>query len=328
MKNLNTLIVALASLGLAISSVAANPDRWKREGWKTEFSQTSIDLGGIMSGGIGKDVIPPIDQPKFAPITDIKNVQDTEPVIGFELNGIARAYPLQMMTWHEIVNDKIGDVPVAVTYCPLCNSAIVFERTVAGRVLSFGTTGKLRNSDLVMYDRQTESWWQQFIGMGIVGEMTGVKLKTIPARLESFANFKARFPKGEVLVPNNPGLRAYGHNPYAGYDSASRPFLYRGEMPEGIEPMARVVSYLADGKPKALSLALLAKLERMEVGDFVFTWTKGQNSALDSRDIAESRDVGNIVVQKKTTDGLKDMVYDITFAFVVNAFHPGIKIQK
>ncbi|MEM7426979.1 MAG: DUF3179 domain-containing protein [Pseudomonadota bacterium] len=328
-KKLAVLVTALGFLGLAVSSSFASPERWKREGWKKiDFAVTSIDLSEIMSGGIGRDVIPPIDQPKFKPADEVTDVADTEPVIGFDLNGDARAYPLQLMTWHEIVNDVVGGVPVAVTYCPLCNSAIVFERMVDGKKLSFGTTGKLRNSDLVMYDRQTESWWQQFIGTGIVGIMTGTKLKSLPARLESFANFKARFPDGKVLVPNNPGMRAYGKNPYAGYDSSVRPFLYRGEMPEGIEPMARVVSYSDGGEPQAVSLALLSKKQKMEIGDIVLSWSKGQNSALDTRVISRGRDVGNILVQRKTDDGMKDIVYDITFAFVVNAFYPGIEITK
>ena len=328
MKKLSLTLMICGLMAFAVSLAEATPERWTREGWKTDFAQTSIDLKDILSGGIGRDVIPPIDQPKFKPAAEITHVQETEPVVGVEINGDARAYPLQMMTWHEIVNDQFGDVPVAVTYCPLCNSAIVFERTVGGKVLDFGTTGKLRNSDLVMYDRQTQSWWQQFIGEAIVGEMTGEKLKSIPARLESFANFKTRFPDGKVLVPNNDGMRAYGRNPYAGYDSSRSPFLYRGEMPEGIEPMARVVAYKVDGKLQALALSLLAKNGKMEIGDVVFTWTKGQNSALDTRQIAEGRDVGNIVVQKKTDGTLKDMVYDVTFAFVVNAFSPGIAIKK
>lgn len=328
MKKLSLTLIMCGLVAFAATLAEANPDRWAREGWKTDFAQKSIDLKDILSGGIGRDVIPPIDKPKFKTIDEITHVKDTEPVVGVEINGDARAYPLQMMTWHEIVNDQFGDVPVAVTYCPLCNSAIVFERTVGGAVLDFGTTGKLRNSDLVMYDRQTQSWWQQFIGEAIVGEMTGEKLKSIPARLESYANFKARFPNGKVLVPNNEGLRAYGRNPYAGYDSAKSPFLYNGEMPKGIEPMARVVAYRVDGKLEALALSLLAKQERVEIGDIVFTWSKGQNSALDTRLIAEGRDVGNIVVQQNTDGVLKDMVYDVTFAFVVNAFRPGIAIKK
>ena len=122
------------------------------------------------------------------PVSEVKNLADTEPVVRRIINGKARAYPLRILTWHEIVNDELGGVPVAVTYCPLCNSAIIFDRRLDGKVLDFGTTGKLRHSDMVMYDRQTKNWWQQFLGQGIVGEMTGKRLKTIPARLESFAN--------------------------------------------------------------------------------------------------------------------------------------------
>lgn len=328
MKKLSLTLIVCGLAVLTASLASATPERWAREGWKTDFAQKSIGLEEILSGGIGRDVIPPIDKPVFKLVDEVTHVADTEPVVGVEINGDARAYPLQIMTWHEIVNDQFGETPVAVTYCPLCNSAIVFERAVGGKVLDFGTTGKLRNSDLVMYDRQTQSWWQQFMGEAIVGEMTGQKLKSIPARLESYANFKARFPNGKVLVPNNEGLRAYGKNPYAGYDSSRSPFLYNGKMPEGIEPMARVVAYRANGKLEAVSLSLLTKEQRMEIGDVVFSWSKGQNSALDTRQISEGRDVGNIVVQKKTAEGLKDMVYDVTFAFVVNAFRPGIAIKK
>jgi hypothetical protein len=138
--------------------------------------------------------------------------------------------------WHEIVNDVVGGVPVSVTFCPLCNTAVVFDRRVDERVLDFGTTGKLRYSDLVMYDRQTESWWQQFLGEAIIGELTGAVLTVVPARIESFARFRARAPEGRVLVPNSPALRRYGANPYAGYDTSARPRFYFGEPPAGIAP--------------------------------------------------------------------------------------------
>ena len=121
--------------------------------------------------------------------------------------------PLRILIWHEIVNDEVGGTPVTVTYCPLCNSAIVFDRRVPAHVLDFGTTGKLRNSDLVMYDRQTESWWQQFTGEAIVGSLTGTELKLIPSRLEFFGEFRTRHPGGKVLIPNNPELRTTGATP-------------------------------------------------------------------------------------------------------------------
>ena len=321
------LVAGALFLGLSVSFMAlANPLTrlsWKLEWPKTDFSKKSIDLSEIMSGGPPKDGIPSIDNPRFVRIAEAKDLVDTEPVVGLVINGKARAYPLQILTWHEIVNDELGGVPVTITYCPLCNSAIAFDRRLDGKILDFGTTGKLRFSDMVMYDRQTESWWQQFLGEGIVGEMTGKRLKTIPARLESFANFKKRAPNGEVLVPNNPALRQYGRNPYAGYDSASMPFLFQGDLPKGINPMVRVI--VVDGE--AWSMPLVRQKGRLKSGDLTLTWGAGQNSALDSPYIKNGRDVGNVVVQRTRGGKAEDIVYDVTFAFVYNAFFPGRKIH-
>ena len=214
-------------------------------------------------------------------------LSDREPVIGLAINGEAKAYPLRVLTWHEIANDEIGGLPVAVTYCPLCNAAIVFDRRVEGRVLEFGVSGKLRHSDMVMYDRQTESWWQQFQGEAIVGALVGKQLTFVPSRLESWERFKARHPDGQVLQPDLPGLRPYGANPYVGYDSSVSPFLYNGDYPEGIEPLARVV---AVGE-EAWALKLLQRQGQLESGDLVLSWEPGQASALDTKQISEGRDV-------------------------------------
>jgi hypothetical protein len=204
----------------------ANPSNWKHAWPDTDFSKSSVDFKEILSGGPPKDGIPSIDDPKFVPLSEITDIAATEPVISLEINGEAKGYPLRVLTWHEIVNDELGGVPITVTFCPLCNAAITFDRRVNGKVLDFGTTGKLRNSDLIMYDRQTESWWQQFIGEAVIGEMMGAVLKILPARLESFERFAARYPNAKVLVPCNPHQRPYGANPYVGYDTSPIPFLY------------------------------------------------------------------------------------------------------
>ncbi len=302
----------------------ANPNIWRGEWPDTDFTKHSVDLGEIMSGGPPKDGIPSIDDPKFVAVAESEDLLPREPVIGLTVNGESRAYPLRILTWHEIVNDVIGGVPVAVTYCPLCNAAIVFDRRVEGRVLEFGTTGKLRRSDLVMYDRTTESWWQQFLGEAIVGELTGTRLEMLPARLESWERFSKRHPDGQVQVPNNPNMRSYGNNPYSGYDSARRPFLYRGDYPEGIAPMAYVVA-VGD---EAWSLDLLREKGRIESGDLVLTWEAGKASALDTRAIPEGRDIGNVVAQRQGAAGPEDVVYDLTFAFVFHAFRPDGTIHK
>ena len=301
--------------------------RWAYEWKRTNFNKTSINFHDILEGGVPKDGIPSIDKPRFmaAKAISSENLAPTEPVIGVIINGKAKAYPLRILTWHEIVNDELAGVPITVTYCPLCNSAIVFDRRLDGKILDFGTSGKLRNSDMVMYDRQTESWWQQFLGEAIVGEMLGKVLKPIPARLESFEKFLARAPEGQVLIPTNPDMRSYGQNPYASYDSTSQPFLFRGDLPNYIKPMVRVI--VVDDR--AWSLPLIREKGTMTDGDLTLAWSKGQNSALDDSQISKGRDVGNITVQRKGSDGqMSDVVYDVTFAFVYHAFHGGQKGNK
>jgi len=189
---------------------------------------------------------------------------------------------------------------------------------------TFGTTGKLRNSDLVMYDRETESWWQQFTGEAITGSRTGTQLEIIPSRLESWQSFKGRHPDGEVLVPNNPGFRDYGRNPYAGYDSSAVPFLYRGSMPEGISPLSYVVVIRDGPKPMAVSLDWLRREGSVEQDGIDIVWVPGVRSALDTADIGEGREIGSVSV---TRDG-EVVAHELTFAFVVHAFLPDTDVLK
>ena len=303
------------------TSLAADPADWAREWPRTDFSKASVDLGEIFSGGPPKDGIPAIDKPEFAPTGDVE-LPGIEPVIGLTVNGVTRAYPLRILMWHEIVNDELAGVPVSVTFCPLCNTGIVFDRRLDGQTLDFGTTGKLRNSDLVMYDRQTESWWQQFLGEAIAGELTGSSLAMIPARLESYADLQRRAPDAEVLLPPTGVLRDYGSNPYVGYDSLARPFLYRGELPENVPALSRVVR-VGD---RAWSVDLVKERGLIETGDLRIRWSPGQASALDSARIEVGADVGNIVVERKEDEGWIDAVYSVDFAFAFKAFYADAEI--
>lgn len=315
------LLALFLAMALISQTAKADPIFWTMQGFKTDFEKSSVELARILSGGIGKDGIPSIDEPVFQPVSGSKNLADTEPVVSLAIGGDARAYPLQILTWHEIVNDEVGGVPVSVTYCPLCNSAPVFKRLVDGQLLDFGTTGKLKDSNLIMYDRQTESWWQQFTGEAIVGELTGKTLELVPARLESWADFKRAHPDGKVLVPNDKNMRDYGRNPYKGYDSAAAPFLYDGQLPENINPMERVVIIPRPddgGKPIIITMKSVEAGETTAIRGYDLGWSSGQNSALDTGRIESGRDVGTITVQK----GGADVAYDITFAFVAHAFHP------
>jgi hypothetical protein len=169
-------------------------------GLKTNFCKHSIDYADIISGGPPPDGILPIDNPTFESIAKAdKWLVDGQPVIALAVGKVAKAYPLANLTRHEIANDEINGVPVAVTFCPLCNAAIVFKRTVNGEVLRFGVSGNLRHSDLIMWDNKTLSWWQQFTGEAIVGDLTGTLLELMPSQLVSFQDFKTAYPQGVVL---------------------------------------------------------------------------------------------------------------------------------
>ncbi len=327
-------LAAIALAGLMSASAQAQtsgmdvlpaqdfPRSWAREFPKADFTQAIINFDEVLSGGPPRDGIPAIDAPQFVSLEEAsERYHPSEPVIGLEVGGEAKAYPLQILTWHEIANDTIGGVPVAVTYCPLCNAAIVFDTRIDGKAHDFGVSGRLRKSDMIMYDRQTESWWQQFDGLALTGAYVGQKLTKIPSRIESFERFAQRFPAGRVLVPNNDGLRQYGRNPYRFYDAENgRPFLYFDDLPSDIPPMARVV--IAQGyESRAYALSKIAQVGVLKDGDLEISWTAGQNSALDNGLIAKGRDVGNIVVQRVNDAGERDdIVYDVTFAFVYHAF--------
>ncbi|MEM1235680.1 MAG: DUF3179 domain-containing protein [Pseudomonadota bacterium] len=324
MRQILCALAVSAAAALPVSAYAqASPDAipqfWSVEWGDTDFANNAIDSWTeIMSGGPPKDGIPSIENPNFMAVSEEKRIGEREPVITLEIDGeVPRAYPIRYLTWHEIVNDVVGDVPVAVTFCPLCNSGITFDRRVNGQVLEFGVSGKLRNSDMVMYDRQTQSWWQQAIGEGIVGEMTGVELTTLPTWMESWGEFKERNPEGAVMMQPTGHNRPYGANPYVNYDSSTRPFLYSGENPpHGINPLVRVVR-VGD---RAWPLERLAAEEVVVEDGVRLTWRAGQASALDARDIANSKDVGTVRVFDAETG--ENLPHDVMFAFAYHAFWP------
>jgi hypothetical protein len=213
--------------------------------FSTDFSKHSIPYNEILSGGPPKDGIPAIDTPLFIDVEEADEwLQSQEAVIVLQIENVSRAYPVQILMYHEIVNDTVDGFGVSVTYCPLCNTAVAFERTFDGQFLDFGTTGYLRYSNLVMYDRQTETWWQQATGEGIAGEYTGERLTFVPVSIISWEGFMTEYPDGKVLSRETGYSRDYGRNPYTGYDNVnSSPFLYAGpETPDLLPAMTRVIT--------------------------------------------------------------------------------------
>ena len=278
--------------------------------FSTDFSKHSVPYREILSGGPPKDGIPAIDEPQAVSIEEADAwLKPQEPVILVQVGDEARAYPIQILMWHEIVNDTVGGVPVTVTFCPLCNTGVAFERTFQGQVLDFGTTGRLRYSNLIMYDRQTESWWQQATGEAIVGEFTGRQLTFVPASLISWADFKAAHPEGTVLSRETGYHADYGRNPYAGYDDVNNlPFLYRGpETPGALPPMARVVTVDLNGEAVGYPYDVLQEVHVVNdtVGGvpIVVLWAPGTASALDAASVAGGDDVGAATTFSRQLDG-------------------------
>lgn len=286
--------------------------------FSTDFSKHSVPYSEILSGGPPKDGIPAIDEPIFIDVAEADDwIEDREPVIYVAVGNDARAYPIQILMWHEIVNDVVGEKPLMISFCPLCNTAIAFERTVNGQVFDFGTTGRLRFSNLIMYDHQSETWWQQATGEAIAGELTGTHLAFYPATILSWKDFKNEHPAGRVLSRETGFSRAYGNNPYMGYDNIDQsPFLYQGSpTPDQLPPMARVLTLEMNGDNVAYPYDVLSteKVINDVVANeaVVVFWAAGTASALDTSSIAQGRDIGTAAAYSAELEGV---VYDFSYA--------------
>jgi len=298
------LVVAVLMVGSAIA-----PTRGAAQ-WKTDFDKHTVPLDEIRSGGPPKDGIPAIDRPAFVSVGEADGwLGDREPVVVVEHGGKAKAYPLQILIWHEIVNDDIAGLPVSVTFCPLCNTALAFDRRFDGEVLDFGTTGMLRHSDLVMYDRQSETWWQQASGEGIVGTHAGQRLTLVNSPIVSWKQYKEEYPDGTVLSRQTGFARDYGRNPYQRYDTRKEPFsrFFSGRHDGRLPAMERVVA-LAEGD-SSVAYSMSALEDRPVVNDtfnerpIVVLWAPGTASALDASAIADGRDVGSSAVFGREVGG-------------------------
>lgn len=317
------LITAAAPAFPPSAAHAQNVFALAREFPLTDFSKRSIDLKEIWTGRPRRGSFPTINEPRFVPATTRVDVGPLEPVLSVGINGDFRAYPLRILLFHELVNDVVGGVPILVSYCPLCNSGVVFDRRLDGNVLRFDNTGRLRHLDMLIYDTATESWWQQFLGEAIVGEYTGRRLDLIPARTESLAKFRDRAPGGLLMVPENPDFRPYGLSSHVGEDDiAIPPALVKErfpfDLPEDLSPLERIVVV----GEEAWLHSLVREETRIESGDLVITWEGGQNSLHDRQVIADGHDVGNVIVQRRTDQGLVDVPYDVSFLYAFFAFKP------
>ncbi len=286
------------------------------------FPAPLIDPKSIVSGGPPPDGIPPIDHPTFLRAADVDFVGDNEAVIAVEVNGESRAYPVQILIWHELVNDTVAGIPVTVSYCPLCNSAVAFDRRAGARVLDFGTSGSLYQSALVMYDRQTESLWTHFDGRAVVGALTGTKLTFIPVETVGWKDWRDAHPGGRVLSRHTGFARHYGTNPYVGYDDpAGAPIdgFFEGSPDGRLPAKERVVGIRRGSVSVAVPLSRLARDKVLTVDvdgqHAVVFWKAGTASALDTDNVGTGRDVGSTAVFSTRVDGR-----DLTFAATPDGF--------
>jgi len=280
--------------------------------WTTDWSSATVDLGELQVGIAApdpRDRIPPIDEPVFEDVAAGASwLEGREPGLLYEFGEGARFYPLSILTRHEIVNDEADRTPIAVTYCPLCNTGVVFDRRVDGETHRFGVSGLLRNSDLVMWDDVTESLWQQITGQAIVGELAGTRLAMLPSSLVSFGDFAEAFPDGEVLSRDTGFDIPYGSNPYAGYSTSVRPFLFDGELDDRFAALERVVGVTIGDDAAAYPFLLLEEVRAVndEVGGVPITvlWGAPDTAdALDTSQISAGRAIGTGVAYSREVDG-------------------------
>jgi hypothetical protein len=285
-------------------------DQYTRETsseWHTDTSQSSISLRELVPVA-ERDALRPIDHPRWEPAAQVAWLGAQSPVVVVQLAGTVRAYPLAVLLHHGVVNDQVHEWAIAVTYCSLCNSPLVYNRRVNGEVLRFGTTGMLRNGGLVLWDDRTQSWWQQLTGVALVGALNGVALEIIPSRLVGFEQFRQRFPEGWVLMGDEalPPM-SYGRNPYIGYDTSPQPLLYSHQPDKRLPATERVLAGVIHGQPVAYPFSVLA--QRGVINDVVAGWPvvaiwhSGTLSALDRGKIDESRDVGSAALFSALVEG-------------------------
>jgi hypothetical protein len=319
-----------------------------------EEEKSVVPLDRIVSGGPPPDGIPSIDKPKFTSVQEAdKMLEDSELVVGLNINGDIRAYPLQILVWHEIVNDNVGGVPVAVTYCPLCFTNQIFNRTLEdGNVAEFGTSGKLYNSNLVMYDRTSNSLWSQGLAQGIVGKYAGVNLQRIPFDVANWKEWKELYPESKVLSRDTGSSRPYGADPYGDYYTNSDVLfpisnrddrlglkeiiiglenngLYRAYRLQDVEDK-KVINDVINNRSIALfsSFPFMVRAFNPVVDDqtLQFRYDSQNNTCVDTQTESEWNFEGSAINGELTGKVLNRLPFDEEYWFELVAFHPDTKL--
>ena len=313
MKNVPALLktgLLIAILVVFSSVVAKGINGFNLDGSLVPASQ-------VFSGGPDKDGIPSIDDPKFVNSRDADFIDDKDRVLGITINGISRAYPISILNWHEIVNDSIGDVFFVITYCPLCGSGVAFDSHIDGQVLSFGVSGLLYNSDVLLYDRETESLWSQLLSKAVTGKHKGLVLKMLPVIHTTWADWKRYHPSTQVLSKDTGYARSYNRDPYRGYEKSKHLYFpVFNKAPKMYHPKEKVLGLVSGEVYKAYPFVELNKYDQERFTDsvdgksFTVHWNKKEQSGF----IADEEGLVHPVVQG--------------YWFAWYAFHPETKVFK
>lgn len=286
---------------------------------ETDGVKHSVPLNEIIGGGPAKDGIPSIDKPKFVVVDEANDfLDDSEPGLAISFKGVDRFYPFKILVWHEIVNDIYDGQRVLVTYCPLCLSGVVFDPSVKGERVEFGTSGKLWQSNLVMYDRKTDSLWSQILGEAIMGELTGVKLKIIPSDQMKYGAWKSSISGGRVLSKDTGANRFYGHDPYGDYYTSPGTYFSVRAKDDRLSEKDFVLGLVINGEAKAYYPPAVKR--EGEVEDEV----GGVNIVA-----RYEKDIDVVRLFKKGSDGVEERINPVpNFWFSWVAAHPDTELFK
>ncbi len=293
-----------------------------------DLENSIIPVNKILSGGPPRDGIPSIDKPVFLDADDADYLKDIDRVLGIVVGGKgkeggkaeARAYPIKILNWHEIVNDEISGKAIAVTYCPLCGSGIVYAADFEGKAHKFGVSGLLYNSDVLLYDRQTETLWSQILSKGVSGELVNKKLDVIQSAHTSWASWKAQYPETKVLSKNTGFSRDYSRSPYGSYDKDVSIYFPVAFKSKRYHPKERVLGITINDKQKVYPFA---ELSRYFAKNKEFNLTDN----FEGQELNLEFDIENRDGQFKNANG--DVVTSTnTFWFAWYAFHPEGEIYK
>lgn len=284
---------ALATLAAAVLLLSVSCARASGELNGFDLSRLAIPRAELLPGGPPRDGIPALTDPTFVPAASAGFMRANDRVIGMHLHGIAKAYPIRILNWHEIVNDRFAGEPVTVTYCPLCYTGIAFKAEYAGRRMEFGVSGLLYNSDVVLYDRETGSLWSQLMSQAISGPRVGSRLEPIPVTHTTWREWHSRHPGSLVLSPRTGYRRDYGRDSYADY-ARSRDVVFPVRFrASGFHPKQPVLGIVIDGVAQAYPLSELAKsgfsIEDVIGGQRVTVRFDGRNQSAEIFDDQDQR---------------------------------------